>query len=222
MSEDTIPVILIPPHRNILRVFPKVQQIFVDVELVHGTHVVAGYRVQVDRDKIDDVSKFSGDVDLAVVYAKEPIELDGFSVIRDMDLGLQIYSNKHEEHRGIMTGPPVSDARYPWMIKRNNNSALLVQHLDGDTSQHFHEQTTEYLLPLAGSTTLHHRKETGLESGTLPEKAFTLILPGMVHRLSSQGPAINLLCMSPYDPELEDHHYVGLEAIAKSSEIRSP
>jgi len=222
MSEDKIPVIIIPSYRNIMHTYRVLRQVFTNISTLKGWANVTGFSVVAREEMIKDLERAIPIVDLLILYGNTPVELNGFAVQRDDDLGIQLYSSRAEQHKGTMTGPPVSDARYPWIIKRNDNSALLVQYLDGQTSQHFHEQTTEYLLPLAGSTTLHHRKETGLESGTLPEKAFTLIPPGMVHRLSSQGPAINLLCMSPYDPELEDHHYVGLEAIAKRSEIHSP
>lgn len=113
-----------------------------------------------------------------------------------------------------------SDATYSWVIERTDEPfdgeypiAFLLQFIkpNGGTSSHYHKKTTEFMIPLVGSIKYVAQKIeecSPIASKTIKPGKFVQMIPGTAHMFIARNePAINLLCMKPYDPELKDHFY---------------
>ena len=113
-----------------------------------------------------------------------------------------------------------SDATYSWIIERPEEPvdgeypvAFLLQFIkpNGGTSSHYHKKTTEFMIPLVGSIEyIAQKNEEGAPSAstTIKPGKFAQMMPGTIHLFIARNePAINLLCMKPYDPKLKDHFY---------------
>ncbi|MDD5086881.1 MAG: hypothetical protein PHV16_03950, partial [Candidatus Nanoarchaeia archaeon] len=185
---------------------------------------VSALSINIAKSNISKLNELNDIVDLIAVYSLNKTELDKtYKKISSEDLKIKkdfvIYSPTAVKHPGKMSNSGKSDAEYYWIIKRDdpvngeNPVSLLLQFIKprASTSRHYHIETIEYFLPLFGKTMITCQKITE----KLPSKAkeliydvFSKVMPKTAHQLKTlDEPAVNLLCMQPYDPNLKDHFY---------------
>ena len=126
---------------------------------------------------------------------------------------LQMFAPHALRHpRQKMSPETKSKATYSHLIDLPNiqcndgTSAILIQHLHGTTSRHFHRKTHEIFIPLAGNVLMNTRTLGRQNHSEHQLDKMTAVEPFTVHSLSGIH-AINLLCMMPYDESLNDHYY---------------
>ena len=180
--------------------------------------------VNIARDNISKLEKLCNMVDLIAVYSMNKTKLDSvYKKISSEDLKVNkdfvIYSPTAVKHPGKMSNSRKSDAEYYWVIPRDdphkgeNPVSLLLQFIKphASTSRHYHIKTIESFLPLFGKTIITcHRINEKLPAiaQNLIYSTFKKIMPKTAHQLKTlDEPAVNLICMRPYDPKLKDHFY---------------
>jgi len=225
-QEDFVSVTIVPRYNHILDTYDALEDMGVSFVRNFSEELkgVASVSAKIAKDKISKLNELKDIVDLIAVYSLNKTELDKtYKKISSEDLKIQkefvIYSPTAVKHPGKMSNSGKSDAEYYWIIKRDepvegeNPVSLLLQFIKprASTSRHYHVKTIEHFLPLFGKTMITCQKITE----RLPSKAqeliynvFSRVMPKTAHQLKTlDEPAVNLLCMQPYDPELKDHFY---------------
>jgi hypothetical protein len=225
-QENFVSVTIVPRYNHVVDTYDALENIGVSFVRNFSEEVkgVASVSVKIAKDKISKLKEIKEIVDLIAVYSLNKTELDKiYKKISSQDLKIKknfvIYSPTAVKHPGKMSNSGKSAAEYHWIIKRNepvngeNPVSLLLQFIKprASTSRHYHIETIEYFLPLFGKTIITCQKITD----KLPSKAqeliynaFSRVMPKTAHQLKTlDEPAVNLLCMQPYDPELKDHFY---------------
>jgi len=225
-QENFVSVTIVPRYNHILDTYDALENIGVSFARNFSEEVkgVASVSVNIAKDKVSKLNELKEIVDLIAVYSLNKTELDKvYKKISSEDLKINndfvIYSPTAVKHPGKMSNSGKSSAEYYWIIKRDepvegeNPVSLLLQFIKprASTSRHYHVKTIEYFLPLFGKTMITCQKITE----KLPSKAqeliydvFSKVMPKTAHQLKTlDGPAVNLLCMRPYDPKLKDHFY---------------
>lgn len=186
---------------------------------------------EISAGRINKIGKIADSLDLVVVHSQfsgrledsfeeKAVSYDIAGEYRSKMNGIHsaaFFSNTAEPfERKVMTGKDnipkqSSDATYHWKIERPEHPSngdvpvvLLLQFIPpyGKTSDHYHKKTVETYIPILGKAfwTLHKNSEYG--------RGFEQVMPGTFHQLyTREEPAINVLCMNPFDPGLEDHFF---------------
>lgn len=224
--EDSVNVTIVPRHDCVVETYNLLNEIGISVVNGFSKEVkdAVALTVMVARNKISVLKEFRNIVDLIAVYSVNKTELDNiYNSISSRDLKIKqdfvIYSPTAVKHPGKMSNSQKSDAEYHWIIKRGdsvegkNPVSLLLQFIKphASTSRHYHIRTIESFLPLFGKTmiTCHKINEKlPAMAQNLIYSAFSRIMPKTAHQLKTlDEPAVNVICMRPYDPKLKDHFY---------------
>ncbi|MBD3355446.1 cupin domain-containing protein [Candidatus Woesearchaeota archaeon] len=209
-------VTIIPKYNNVVKVIEYLKRFGCDVDSVEEPkHVFAVDTVIKDISKLAELKNC---VDLIIVYGLTESVLDNqykslSSDNFDIEEKFVFYSPNAHHHKGKMSNPSRSGAKYEWIIYRedepvkgDNSAALLLQHIPPNkkTSCHYHKNTFEFFLPLAGKAII----KIGDEEKDLKNSCFTMVEKEILHQLrTSDNTALNCLCMKPYDPDMKDHFY---------------
>jgi len=224
--KDDVTVTIVPRYNCVVETYNMLNEMGISVVKGFSNEVKRAVAItaNVARNKISRLEELRNIVDLIAVYSVNKTELDKiYKSISSRDLKVEqdfvLYSPTAVKHPGKMSNSQKSDATYHWIIPRNepadekNPVSLLLQFIkpNASTSRHYHVKTIESFLPLFGKTiiTCHRINEK------LPAKAqnliystFKKIMPKTAHQLKTlDEPAVNLICMKPYDPKLKDHFY---------------
>jgi len=207
-------ITIIPRYGQIKNTILGLSQITDSLEEDEKEHVVA-LNFQIKEKDVVKLAELKEFVDLIVVKGITKSSLDDIyhslsSEELEIDEDFVFYSPTAESHKGKMSHPSKSDATYEWIIYRDEEPvdgrvALLLQNLKpgAKTSHHHHKNTSEFFLPLAGETIL-----VSGESEQVLKKEFTKVKQEIPHQLrTTNGRALNCLCMKPYDPDMQDHFY---------------
>ena len=222
-----VPVTIIPRYGCVLDTLKRLDDIVISIgnRCTKEAENVSVLTAKIARANLYKLTMLRDVVDLIALNSVQSTILDNeYKSISSVNLNtvddFVIYSPTAIDHPGKMSQNGKSDATYPWMIFRyeepvegDNPVTLLLQFIKakGVTSDHYHHQTTEFFLPLVGKTLLCCHDINNM----LPKMArnmidsfFTKVMPKTAHQLRALNePAINLLCMKPYDPDLKDHYY---------------
>jgi len=223
MNENIIPGIIIPKYNCVNKTLESIDGLMrFSATAFHSNHKpIVSLEMSLEKKDIEKLSKIKEFVDIIKLDTIDETVLDNeygalSSKNLDMDGKFVIYSPDAKEHNGKMSNSNKSDASYIWLVERqgfeDEPAALLVQLIKehGKTSRHYHLKTNEFFLSIAGTVFLEYGNIGNvLKSEMLSKKDFFEVNPNTIHQLKTKNmPALNLLCMSPYDPDLKDHHYI--------------
>ena len=224
--KDYVAVTIVPKYNCVVETYNMLNEMGISVLKGFSNDVkrAVALTASVARDKISKLEELRSIVDLIAVYSVNKTELDKvYKSISSRDLKIEqdfvLYSPTAIKHPGKMSNSQKSDAKYYWVIPRDepadkkNPVSLLLQFIkpNSSTSRHYHVRTIESFLPLFGKTIITcHRINEKLpaKAQNLIYSSFKKIMPKTAHQLKTlDGPAVNLICMRPYDPKLKDHFY---------------
>jgi len=224
--KDNVTVTIVPRYDCTVETYNMLNKIGISIvnNFSKDAKDIVALTANVARNKISKLEGLCSIVDLIAVYSVNKTNLDNvYKSISSKDLKIKpnfvIYSPTAVKHPGKMSNSGKSDAEYPWIIKRDdpvqgkNPVSLLLQFIkpNASTSRHYHIKTIESFLPLFGKTIITcHKINEKLPAiaQNLIYSAFKRIMPKTAHQLKTlDEPAVNLICMRPYDPKLEDHFY---------------
>lgn len=226
--KDDVTVTIVPRHNCVVETYNMLNEMGISVlnRFSKEAKDAVALTAMVARNKISSLEEFRNIVDLIAVYSVNKTNLDKvYKSISSKDLKIEkdfvLYSPTAVKHPGKMSDSKKSDATYHWVIPRGepadgkNPVSLLLQFIrpNASTSRHYHIRTIESFLPLFGKTIITcHRinKRFPSMAQNLIYSAFKRIMPKTAHQLKTlDEPAVNLICMRPYDPKLKDHFYEG-------------
>ncbi len=225
-QENFVSVTIVPRYNHLIDTYNALENMGFSLakNITEEIKDVSALSINIAKSNISKLNELKDIVDLIAVYSLNKTELDKtYKKISSEDLRIEndfvIYSPTAVKHPGKMSNSGKSAAEYYWIIKRDdpvegeNPVSLLLQFIkpNASTSRHYHINTIEHFLPLFGKTMITCQKITE----RLPSKAqeliydvFSKVMPKTAHQLKTlDKPAVNLLCMQPYDPELKDHFY---------------
>ena len=224
--KDYVDITIVPRYNCAVETYNILNKIGISVvnNFSKDAKDIVALTANVARNKISKLEELCSIVDLIAVYSVNKTNLDKvYKSISSKDLKIKpnfvIYSPTAVKHPGKMSNSGKSDAEYRWIIKRDdpvqgkNPVSLLLQFIkpNASTSRHYHIKTIESFLPLFGKTIITcHKINEKLPAiaQNLIYSAFKRIMPKTAHQLKTlDEPAVNLICMRPYDPSLKDHFY---------------
>ncbi|MEE9525623.1 MAG: hypothetical protein V3V78_03400 [Candidatus Woesearchaeota archaeon] len=217
-------ITIIPRYGQIKNTIFRLVPITDSLEEDEKEHVVA-LNFEIRDEDIGKLAELKEFVDLIVVRGITESSLDDIyhslsSKELDINEEFVFYSPTAEKHKGKMSHSSQSDAVYEWIINRPEEPvkgeapvALLLQNIkpNGKTSNHYHDNTREGFLSLAGQTILGGRAVRDKISSSeqiLGKDSFIFVEQKTPHQLrTTNGRALNCLCLKPYDPDMKDHFY---------------
>jgi hypothetical protein len=223
---EDIPVIIIPRQGQDKNIINKLETILepnehLDIQRTDFISAISCNLAVYQLSRLNDISEL---VDLITLDSEEEIPNTEYQSLTLKDFQARLYSPTAKPHDGKMSNASKSNAKYHWIIDSNKlpstNNVLLIQEIapNSKTSHHYHENTTEFFLPLFGEGFMHTHKPKSPKGKPeiLPKAKFKEITPMTAHQLTTrQKGVVNALLMNPYDPYLRDHYYIKLEGKEK-------
>jgi len=224
--KDNVTVTIVPRYDCTVETYNMLNKIGISIvnNFSKDAKDIVALTANVSKNKISKLEELCSIVDLIAIYSVNKTNLDKvYKSISSKNLKIKqdfvLYSPTAVKHPGKMSNSGKSDAEYRWIIKRDdpvqgkNPVSLLLQFIkpNASTSRHYHIKTIESFLPLFGKTIITcHKINEKLPAiaQNLIYSAFKRIMPKTAHQLKTlDKPAVNLICMRPYDPKLKDHFY---------------